>query len=305
MESLNLIKQRPGKTWWTPILVMILMFVLAGGLGTGLLMWGFSLISGQAAFDEKTASGALAALFGFLFPLLGISLYNRLVNKRSLRALGFAREKWLLTYAKGFALGTVCLLAIVLVATLFGGFKLSVTPQPDWLLLLGLLVGFMVQGLTEEVLCRAYLQNSVAAYKGQKWGIIVSALLFTLLHASNNGLALLPILNLFLFGLVFSLLYALTDNILLVGATHSAWNFMQGPVMGVKVSGNQFATSVLNAEATNRLNLVSGGAFGIEGSILTTIVGLILITWLFKTLERKWVYVYSNYFYRNEQLFWS
>ena len=135
MESLDLIKQKPPKSWWTPILVIVLMFVLAGGLGTGMLMWGFILISFQAAFDEKTDTAALAAQLGFLFPLLGISLYNRLVNKRSLRALGFAREKWLLTYAKGFALGTVCLLAIVLVATLFGGFKLSVTPQPDWVLL--------------------------------------------------------------------------------------------------------------------------------------------------------------------------
>uniref|UniRef100_UPI0022E58482 hypothetical protein n=2 Tax=Ligilactobacillus agilis TaxID=1601 RepID=UPI0022E58482 len=62
MESLDLIKQKPPKSWWTPILVMVLTFVLAGGLGTGLLMWGFSLISGQAAFDEKTASGALAAI---------------------------------------------------------------------------------------------------------------------------------------------------------------------------------------------------------------------------------------------------
>ncbi len=92
MESLDLIKQKPPKSWWTPILVMVLIFVLANGLGTTLLVVGFGLFGGQPeVFDEKTASGALAALFGFLFPLLGIILYNRLVNKRSLRALGFAR----------------------------------------------------------------------------------------------------------------------------------------------------------------------------------------------------------------------
>ena len=112
-------------------------------------------------------------------------------------------------------------------------------------------------------------------------------MVFTIFHAGNSGIKLLPIINLLIFGIIFSLIYCLTDNILLVGAIHSTWNFMQGSFMGIKVSGTRLATSVLTADSVSKLDLLTGGAFGLEGSVLTTILGLLLIYLLTHKLTLK------------------
>jgi len=270
--------------WWTAILVVLMVMLILEPLGLGVLL----KISGSGyRLDIATAKGNLILLYSFSFPLVGIIFYNHYINKRTLKALGFKGKNAVNNYLQGFLLGAGALSLVALVVTLFGGFKLAFNPQLDIILLVATLLGFGIQGLTEEVLCRAYLQNSIAVYKGNRWAIGISALVFTIFHAGNSGIKLLPIINLLIFGIIFSMIYCLTDNILLVGAIHSAWNFMQGSFMGIKVSGTRLATSVLTADSVSKLDLLTGEAFGLEGSVLTTILGLLLIYLLTRKLTLK------------------
>ena len=67
---------------------------------------------------------------------------------------------------------------------------------------------------------------------------------------------------------------------------HFAWNFLLGPVIGIEVSGMVLPTTLFTATVVGN-DLLTGGAFGIEGSILTTIIGVIGCVILHVLIQRK------------------
>lgn len=60
-------------------------------------------------------------------------------------------------------------------------------------------------------------------------------------------------------------------------AIHSAWNFVQGNVFGVSVSGTGSAPSLLGTVLSDAGTIWNGGAFGLEGGLCVTVVTLLAI----------------------------
>ena len=85
-------------------------------------------------------------------------------------------------------------------------------------------LGFIVQGASEEFLCRGFLLNSIAAKNGIILGIILNSCLFGFLHIFNAGFSLLPLINIILVGVFFSVYAYRTDNIIGVCVIHYMWN---------------------------------------------------------------------------------
>jgi hypothetical protein len=135
-----------------------------------------------------------------------------------------------------------------------------------------LLVGWIVQGAAEETLTRGFLLPIFGVRLGPAWGILISSLLFAALHLLNDNLGWIALLNLFLFG-VFASLYAIREGGLWgVFAIHSIWNWAQGNIFGLEVSGEDFgATTIFNLKETGP-DLITGGLFGPEGGLIVTIV---------------------------------
>nr|WP_245335137.1 CPBP family intramembrane glutamic endopeptidase [Streptococcus oricebi] len=172
-------------------------------------------------------------------------------------------------------------------ASLFSGFSFASQDSVDWLWILVAALGFFIQGLTEEVLTRGYLFNELASHLSRVWATLISALAFMGLHAANPGMTLMPVINLFVFGLVFALLFWLTDNIWLVGAAHSIWNFTLGPLLGIEVSGQVFPKTIFISQARADLPLINGGSFGVEASIFTTFFGLLACLYMVCLLRKR------------------
>lgn len=110
----------------------------------------------------------------------------------------------------------------------------------------------------------------------------VSAILFAAFHATNPGIHTLAFINLFLAGLLLGINYIYTRNLWFSFLFHLSWNFFQGPLLGFRVSGLSLP-SVLQAEAKGDL-FITGGDFGLEGSILNTAVSLtalLILAWAF------------------------
>jgi membrane protease YdiL (CAAX protease family) len=140
-------------------------------------------------------------------------------------------------------------------------------------MLLLLLVGFLFQGMSEEVLCRSYFLVSLARKKGNIWmAVVVNAVAFGLLHISNPGLTVLSMVNLILFGIFASIYFVKRGSIWGIAAIHSIWNFAQGNIYGVLVSGMNFGTTIFTSTINEDMTIINGGTFGLEGGILTTIV---------------------------------
>lgn len=133
---------------------------------------------------------------------------------------------------------------------------------------------------------RGYLQNGIAATKGYGFAIVVQALVFTILHGANPGISIMALVNLFVTAIMLGLLFRYTDSIWLVGGMHFIWNFALGPILGIQVSGNVFPTTILTASASGN-ELLTGGAFGMEASILTTIFVIIFNIVLYNLIKKK------------------
>lgn len=132
---------------------------------------------------------------------------------------------------------------------------------------------------------------SIARKDTRVWlGIIVSSIAFAALHLGNSGISPLALVNLALFGVFAGVYFIQRGNIWGVAAIHSIWNFAQGNIFGILVSGNDFGITIFEATINEEMTLVNGGDFGLEGGILTTIV-LVVATVITLCTKQKGVAV--------------
>lgn len=106
-------------------------------------------------------------------------------------------------------------------------------------------------------------------------GFIIGILMFSLvtfLHILNPGIGIISILNIILIGFMFGLYVIYTQDLWGACGIHAAWNFSQGNIFGFSVSGININTTSLFKFSTNGSNLLTGGEFGPEASIFSTIV---------------------------------
>jgi len=103
-------------------------------------------------------------------------------------------------------------------------------------------------------------------------GILVNSVLFSAAHIFNAGFSIVAFINLFLAGTVLASLYWLSANVWLVSAVHAAWNFTLGIILGGAVSGTTQPVHLLTLHTEQGSWLITGGSFGIEGSLSCFVV---------------------------------
>lgn len=129
----------------------------------------------------------------------------------------------------------------------------------------------LVAPLVEEVIFRGVVMRFVALAHGSKVGLIVSSLAFGLVHLGNSHADLWAVLNIaFGSGMLFGLLYLRSGEIFVPIGAHIGWNAMEGIVLGSRNSGAD-VSGLLSTVASGPAAL-SGGAFGLEASIVTTLL---------------------------------
>lgn len=212
-------------------------------------------------------------------------LYCRGFERRKISSLGFVRKNAAKSYLFGALAGFVMFSVCVCLCVLFGGGQLNLQKDINFGIILAYLGGFIVQGMYEEVIFRGYFFVSTASVKPIGYAIIANSVLFSLAHGLNTGVTALAFVNIALFGVFMSLCMIYTENIWFIGALHSFWNFSQGNIFGVSTSGMNMDVSVLSFSAKSGSELLNGGAFGMEGSIIVSVVltaAIVVIAWLIK-----------------------
>lgn len=229
----------------------------------------------------------LPALFSTGVATVLYILYCRFIEKRSLYSMGFNRKNAVGQYFAGLLVGFVMFGACVAITWAsgglqFGGFSLG----SGFGLLLCFFIGFVIQGMSEEVILRGYFMMSVAGKNSILLAVISNSVIFAILHLLNPGVTVLSVVNLILFGLFASIYTLKMNNIWGICAIHTIWNFAQGNLFGIKVSGMDTGVSVLSFLPAGTGALINGGDFGLEGGLAVTIV-LILSTLIVLRLPGK------------------
>jgi membrane protease YdiL (CAAX protease family) len=215
----------------------------------------------------------IGMLLSDIVMMLIVFLFCRFIQKRKLRTLGFIKKGMLKEYGLGMLLGFAFFSVCVLLGVLFGGLKIEgISPEFSIGIFVAYLLGYMVQGMTEEVLCRGYFLGSYARRYPVYAAVLANSLLFASLHLLNSGISVLAFINITLFGIFASIYFIRRGSIWGIGAFHSIWNLVQGNFYGIKVSGTPVGNTLFTTQAIAGKSLWNGGDFGMEGSLICTIV---------------------------------
>lgn len=222
---------------------------------------------------NRVMANSLATIIEIAFFLLGLYLCSKIEGK-IVRDYGISwNKKEPRNIVSGLGIGVLALGLAVAPLYISKVYELT-SGTGTRIAILNQLIMFTAVGFTEEYLCRGFIQHHLLRF-GPYMALIVTSIVFGLLHFSNPGVTVFAIINIILAGcFIGSVMYAFNSIHAAVGV-HITWNWVQGAVFGIPVSGTDvsgyFSTVVANGN-----QIVTGGKFGVEGSIACTIVTLIL-----------------------------
>lgn len=176
----------------------------------------------------------------------------------------------------GIALG-LGWIAVTLAGLFVVGIAQVTTQRPEFSAVAMLSVMTLVNAASQEVLFRGYPFALVSARHGTFAAIGVSTALFVLLHLGAAVGSPMAFVNLTLAGLLFGFARAVTGRLWLPIGIHFAWNVIIGPVLGLTVSGSQALHAGASVVTLEGSELFTGGSFGVEASVATTITTAILV----------------------------
>lgn len=225
-------------------------------------------------FDAQTIT--LITYYGYII-ISGVALlYWKLIEKKLLSEMGLT--KWFGNYFIGAVIGVILLAVSVFAIVLTGNIEYhGFFGNADILMIILLIGGFIIQGATEEFLCRGIVLHSLKEKTSLWLAIAVSTILFIVPHWSSlfeggTIYGVIGVVNLVLISIIFSLLTIRFKSIWVACGLHSFWNAILYCILGLNLSGNdETVTAIFNMQSVGK-NIWNGGAYGIEASLIATIV---------------------------------
>jgi len=171
---------------------------------------------------------------------------------------------------KGLGAGVALFSLAVAIAAVVGVYHVQGWGDASSLLLDLVMVG-IVPALVEELLFRGILFRWIEDFGGSWAALVITSALFGLAHILNPGATWFSSFSVAVeAGLLLGGAYMLTRSLWMPIGLHAAWNFTQGGIFGVPVSGH-VSHGLVQATLTGP-PLLSGGAFGLEASVIALAV---------------------------------
>lgn len=268
-----------------------ILYLITGFVLCGMVQLMYSTSADVVTYNEvnnpQTIVDVLKSYFVIKIGLVLVAfLFMVLVNRELIRHLGF---KWIGYSSSAFA-GFLVGFFIITIGTVILLFTKNVyftdigTEDSDifYATLLCIVVAFI-----EEISMRGYVLKNLMQSMNKWVALALSSLVFALLHLDNADITIIAFANIFIAGILLGINYVYTKNLWFSILLHFSWNFFQGPIFGYRVSGMSMGKSFIKQIAQG-YDMVSGGDFGFEGSIVCTILQVIVIVGLIWYYQRKY-----------------
>ncbi|KAF1718556.1 CPBP family intramembrane metalloprotease domain-containing protein [Pseudoxanthomonas yeongjuensis] len=261
----------------SPLLRMIY-FVSMLSLFTAIARW-VAKVADTPANSLKSMSANLASTTLTVLPfLLAYWLLAKVIERRPLSELDWRKSPQLL-----WGLLAALLLFALVTAELWAANAYTVSGWGDAPLWTLFLLTAVVPGITEEIISRGILFRLTEEGLGTWIALLVSALFFGFAHITNPGATAWSSIAISIeAGLLFGLLYHVTRSLWWCIGLHAGWNFVQGAVFGIPVSG--IPVDGLLESQLQGPDWLDGGGFGAEASVLTVLTCGVISLWLLQRI---------------------
>ena len=278
MKSVALLKNK-GVMNFTPIFLLIIAYSFMQG------------ILFEYVFKSLVGYNIISVLCSYIFSAGILLFFVKYFEKTTYDYFGFSKENNLVAIKAGFGLAIFSVVGVVAILLISNNVSLTLSNDFKISIIIILIILVLIQGFLEEIVFRGYLMTRLAAKKGKWIAIILSSLFYLVFRMSNPTTSKLDLINIFLISIVMSLLYWYFDNILVIAIFHAFWNCISGVILGFNISGIRVSDSLFAVKAISDKQILIGGSYGIEGSIISTvffaILGLLVYMGLYLKMFRR------------------
>jgi uncharacterized protein len=255
-------------------------FVFAGSIANALLI--SALVAADVPISEGSPLFLAASSTVSLILALVIGYYcGKYLEGLPFRALGASPlPGWGRNLGIGLLLGLLTIGIAVGIGMAAGGISFQLnTADPGSAIARSMAFSFAVFAVAaafEEALFRGYILQTFAR-SGLAWfAIILTSAFFASVHLMNPGAGEISTLNTAIAGIWFGVAYLKTRDLWFVTGLHFMWNWAQGSLLGIEVSGlSKISEAPLLREIEHGPEWLTGGDYGIEAGIITTIALII------------------------------
>ena len=278
MKSVDILKSK-GTMSFTAIFLLIIAYSFLQGI---LLEYIFKSIIGYN-FE--------AVLCSYIFSAISILVLIKIIEKSTWVEFGFNKNNRREVFKTGIGTSVLGLIVIFGALVVSNNIRINLSDNISYVSILILFLLVLIQGILEEIIFRGYLMSRITAKKSKWIAVFGSTIFYLVFHMSNPTTTKLSFFNIFLISIVMCLLYWYFDNVLVVAIFHGIWNCISGVVLGFNISGIKVLNSVFTIKLLGDMQVVTGGDFGLDGSIMTTlyfsILALIIYMRLYLKMFRK------------------
>jgi membrane protease YdiL (CAAX protease family) len=273
-------KPRIHRGWLRALIFFIsslLIFVLSQNCANYIVKYLFSQY-------DVLLQGLINRSIILVFILLTVYFFRKFIDNESFISLGFTLSKKAKDILHGIALGFVLMAICFIFLSLTNQIKI-IEVQLDPRAILLFFIIFFIVSLIEEVLFRGYLLINLMESYNKYIALVITAVLFSAVHLTNPYLSVLVIFNLLLIGYLFGIYYIHVRNLWFSIFLHASWSFFQVAIFGFPIFGMKL--NPLIKHQFQGSSLLTGTKFGLEGSILITILTILSIFYLEKIYRRR------------------
>ena len=278
MKSVDLLKNK-GVMNFTLMFLLIIVYSFLQG------------ILFEYVFKNIVGYNIISVLCSYIFSAVILLFFVKYFEKTTFEYFGFSKENNLEAIKVGTGLSIFSIVGVVAILLMSNNISLSLSKDLKIGIIIILAILVLMQGFLEEVVFRGYLMTRLAAKKGKWIAILLSSIFYLVFRMSNPTTSKIDLLNIFLISVVMSLLYWYFDNVLVIAIFHAFWNCISGLVFGFNLSGIKLSDSIFTVEAISDKQILIGGSYGIEGSIIATvffaILGLLVYMALYLKMFRR------------------
>ena len=278
MKSVDLLKNK-GVMNFTLMFLLIIVYSFLQG------------ILFEYVFKNIVGYNIISVLCSYIFSAVILLFFVKYFEKTTFEYFGFSKENNLEAIKVGAGLAIFSIVGVVAILLMSNNISLSLSKDLKIGIIIILTMLVLMQGFLEEVVFRGYLMTRLAPKKGKWIAILLSSLFYLVFRMSNPTTSKIDLLNIFLISVVMSLLYWYFDNVLVIAIFHAFWNCISGLVFGFNLSGIKLSDSIFTVAAISDKQILIGGSYGIEGSIIATvffaILGLLVYMGLYLKMFRR------------------